>query len=230
LFVSQIVLIQNDLDLLLDEAELEGKKRDRTRLLERSLLLSIRGLELLREEPLIEDAEQNLEDMWRRADGNIWRVAEELRQDSTTLKLFLGSECQLLRYLGLSEGSVARINDSLRRAIREGQALSTLVNGPTLLATSSSDGLRNQISSLVDELVSELNQIYRDDRHRALVSKLVGVFETLGGALVVAGNTAVGAAAAPATVGLSVVGAGVSTILGAEIVSRGIDRAKGGTK
>jgi hypothetical protein len=86
--------------------------------------------------------------------------------------------------------------------------------------------LRDRMQSLVETLTNELDRLYDDARHKQLISRLAGVFETLGGALVVAGNAAAGAIGAPVTAGLSAAGAAVSSAAGVEIISRGVDRAK----
>ncbi len=82
------------------------------------------------------------------------------------------------------------------------------------------------MQSLIETLTGELDRLYDDTRHKKLVARLAGVFETLGGALLVAGNAAAGAIGTPVTAGLSAAGAAVSTAAGVEVISRGVDRAK----
>jgi hypothetical protein len=221
LFVIEISQIVNDLDLLLDEFEVQDNKRDRHRLLERSVLLSIRGLKILLQEPLIERTDEYFETMPRRLNDNEWAAREELRHDSTTLRLFLAAECRLLGDLGVSDDAVDRIRGALERAIWEASE-----DRESLENEMRPRHLREQMFSLIEELTGELNRLYDDTRHKKLIARLTGVFETLAGALIIAGNAAVGAAGTPVTAGLSVVGAAVSTAAGTEVISRGIDRAK----
>lgn len=236
MFIREICLLVNDLDLILEEFEVQdGKrarrrgvgrifsgdgKRDRRGLLERSVLLSIRGLNLLAQEPLIYGPNEYYDSMRKRLNDNEWAVREELRHDSTTLTLFLEAECRLLRDLGVSGNAVGRIRDALEGAIQE-----TSVDRESLEAQVRSR-LQEQMGSLIQELTGELNRLYDDDRHEKLIARLAGVFEALGGALVVAGNAAVGAIGTPVTAGISLVGAAVSTAVGTEVISRGVDRAR----
>jgi hypothetical protein len=119
---------------------------------------------------------------------------------------------RLLADLGLSESAVARIRDSLESAIYEGQRGSDLVE-PAM-------------TTLIADLSAELRRLHQDQRHEHLMSRVLGVFETLGGAMVVAANAAAGLPGAPLTGGVTVVGAAVSIAAGTEVISRGIDRAK----
>jgi hypothetical protein len=235
-FVQEICLIVNDLELILEEFEVQDGKRDRRRglrrmvsgdgkrdrrhLLERSVLLSVRGLKLLAQEPFIYDPDEYYDTMRARLDENEWAVREELRHDSTTLKLFLEAECRLLRDLGVSGNAVGRLRDAIEGAIQE-----TSQDRESLEAQVRSR-LQEQMGSLIQELTDELSRLYDDDRHEKLIARLAGVFEALGGALVVAGNAAVGAIGTPVTAGISLVGAAVSTAVGTEVISRGVDRAR----
>jgi hypothetical protein len=220
LFVIEISHVVNDLDLLLDEFEIQDSKRNRRRLLERSVLLSIRGLNILVAEPLIGDAREYLEAMHSRLDFNEEAVLEELRHDSTTLRLFLAAECRLLGDLGVSVNAVGRIRGALEGAIRE-----TSQDGGAAEEQMGSR-LREQMWLLIEELTHELNRLYDDRRHKKLIARLAGVFETLAGALVIVGNAAVGAIASPVTAGVSQIGTAVSTAVGTEVISRGVERAK----
>jgi hypothetical protein len=64
-----------------------------------------------------------------------------------------------------------------------------------------------------------------DESYRVILRRLLGVFEALGGALVVGANAAVGAAGAPVSGGLSAAGAAMSAVCGTEMFSRGAKRA-----
>jgi hypothetical protein len=220
LFVIEISQMVNDLDLFLDEFEVQDDKRNRRRLLERSVLLSIRGLNVLVQEPFIGSTNEYFQTMRARLNDNELAAREELRHDSTTLTLFLAAECRLLGDLGVSDNAVGRIRDALERAIRE-----TSENRETTEEQMRSR-LREQIRSLIEELTGELNRLYDDSRHKKLIGRLAGVFETLAGALIIAGNAAVGAIGTPVTAGVSLAGAAVSTAAGTEVISRGVDRAK----
>ena len=70
LFVIQISQMVNDLDLFLDEFEVQDDKRNRRRLLERSVLLSIRGLNVLVEEPFMGSTNEYFETMRARLNDN----------------------------------------------------------------------------------------------------------------------------------------------------------------
>jgi len=231
LFVREISLMVNDLDLLLDDFEVQDDKRNRGRLLERAVLLSIRGLNVLVQEPFVTNPDEYLMVMQERFDQNPWVVQEELRQDSTTLTLFLAAECRLLSDLGVSESAVSRIRGALEGAIRGFPAEEEIATesphaGEIWEPTDYGESLRGRMQSLIETLTHELDRLYDDDRHRKLIARLAGVFETLGGALLVAGNAAAGAVGTPVTAGLSAIGAAVSSAAGIEIISRGVDRAK----
>jgi hypothetical protein len=88
-------------------------------------------------------------------------------------------------------------------------------------------GLSGLLSDLVKTLEGEFERLEDESRHDAVIRKLVGVFEALGGALVVGVDAVAGAAATPVTGGLSLIGAGASGVLGTEAVSRGAKRALG---
>lgn len=204
----------NDLADLLDQWEVSDDKKEKRRLLERSVLLSMRSVQVLAQEPLVEDPERYLESITRRHCDNLWGIAEEIRHDYTTVTLFLGSECRMLQDLGLSPVAVQRLRDALERAIME--------------ARRRPEELRGRIDKLLAELRDELRGLYDDRRHERLMSRVVGVFEALGGALVIAANAAAGAAGAPASGGLTiVVGVPLSAAVGTEVISRGVDRAMG---
>lgn len=224
MFVREISMIAVDLDDLLDQYETEDSKKDKRRLLERSLMLSIRGLTLLGREPLIASTRARLNNMRSQFSDNVQDVLEELRQDSTTLELFLGAECRLLEDLGLNEAAIARIRTAMERSVEEGKALSRAQgeDAPWL----DSSALASGIEELVGILEYEFRTLYDDERHTKLLKRLIGVFEVLGGALIVAGNAAAGAAAAPATVGLSTLGAAASTAIGTDVLGRGMDQVR----
>jgi len=230
LFVKEISQMVNDLDLLLDDFEVQDDKRNRGRLLERALLLSIRGLNVLVQEPFVTSPTDYLLTMQERLDHNPWKVQEELRHDSTTLTLFLVAECRLLADLGVSESAVNRIRDALEGAIWE-FPLDRVIREPPHIGEirepyEYTQDIRDRMQSLIETLTGELDRLYDDTRHKKLIAQLAGVFETLGGALLVAGNAAAGAIGTPVTAGLSAAGAALSTAAGVEVISRGVDRAK----
>lgn len=214
MLVQEVVLMANDLADLLDQWEVSDDKKEKRRLLERSVLLSMRAVQVLAQEPLVGDPEGYLESIAGRHFDNLWGIAEEIRHDYTTVTLFLGSECRMLQDLGLLPVAVQRLRDALERAIME--------------ARERPEGLRGRIDELLAELRNELRRLYDDRRHERLMSRVLGVFEALGGALVIAANAAAGAVGAPASGGLTiVVGVPLSTAVGTEVISRGVDRAKG---
>jgi hypothetical protein len=231
LFVREISQMVNDLDLILDDFEVQDDKRNRGRLLERAVLLSIRGLNVLVQEPFVTDPDQYLAAMQERLNRNPWAVQEEIRHDSTTLTLFLAAECRLLNDLGVSESAVSRIRNALEGAIREfpldRESRESPYVGQIREPSEYLQDLKDRMQSLIEILTGELDRLYDDTRHKKLIARLAGVFETLGGALIVAANAAAGGAAAPATGGLSAAGAALSAAAGVEVISRGVDRAKG---
>jgi len=210
--VAQVLLEAHSLDLILDEFELTGKHKDRERLLGLGLMLSVRGLDVLIEEPFVRDPQSYVENMEQRLNANGAAVAEELRQDSAVLRAFLGAECRLLKDLGLSRDAVARTRRAIAAVIVDGQM--------------DPEALGERMVSLRDQLMQDLQQLDDDSRHRAIWRRLSGVLEVLCGAIVVAGDAIVGASAAPATAGISAQGAAVSIGAGIEVISRGVDRAK----
>jgi hypothetical protein len=210
MLVREISQAANDLDLMLDEYQVTPGRRDRRRLLERGTLLSIRGVELLVREPFIQDPENYLYSMSYRLDANVAGIVEELRHDSTTLQVFLSAEVRLLQDLGLTPATADRIRQAMQQAIIDG------IRSP--------DGLAERLDVLLDDLRSALDRLYDDDEHQRMWRRLTGVLQVLGGALVIAGNAVVGAAATPVSAGVTAGGAAVSTVAGAEVITRGVDR------
>lgn len=209
----EVALAANNVETILDELFVLGNRKNRHQFLELAVLSSLRGLRILCEEPFVINPDQYLADLDKSYGANPSSVREVLRQDTARLRLFLEAECQLLRDLGVSERVVERVRRNLATAIQS--------DGQTL------EGMSQLIAEVVTMLDYELTQLANNDRYDGLLQKLVGVLEALGGALVVGANAVVGAAAAPVTGGLSVFGAGVSGVLGAEVVSRGAKRALG---
>jgi hypothetical protein len=132
------------------------------------------------------------------------------REDAMLFQAFLEAEGRLFRDLGL-DGSTC---DRLIAAMREMQAepdwqfpSSTMVD----------HGLR----ALAQELSGALEQLERDEDHRATLSIVRRGFLVVGGAFVVGANALVGAATAPVTGGLSIAGAAVSASVGGVMVDRG---------
>jgi hypothetical protein len=124
LFVKEISQMVNDLDLLLDDFEVQEDKRNRGRLLERAVLLSIRGLKVLVQEPFVTSPTDYLVTMQGRLNNNPWAVQEELRHDSTTSRF---SSQRNADYLATSEFPRVQLVES--EALLKGQFGSFLLGG-----------------------------------------------------------------------------------------------------
>jgi hypothetical protein len=211
MILEQVLAEAHSLDLLIDEFEVTGDKKARERLLQRGLRIAVRGTEVLQEEPFVTDPRRYLEERYEGLEHNPWALMEELRHDSAALKLFLSAECRLLADIGLSPAAVARTRAALAEALTEGEM--------------NPEGFRDVMTSLVQALTQDLERVADDSRHRQIWRRLCGVLEVLCGAAVIGADALVGAAAAPATAGVSIVGAAVSQAAGTEVVARGSRRA-----
>ena len=212
MILEQVLLEAHSLDLIIDEYEVTGNRGERKRLLERGLQTSIRGMEVLINEPFVQDPRRYVHDMEERFSSNSAAVAEELRHDAAALRVFLSAEVRLLSDLGLRPHTVTRTRSAIAEAITEGQ------RNPETLA--------GRMAALVNELREELNRLEGDARHRSIWHRLSGVLMVLCGAIVIGGDTLVGGAGAPATGGLSAAGAALSIAAGTEVISQGVDQAR----
>jgi hypothetical protein len=209
----EVAIAANQVEVTLDELLVLGNKKNRRQYLELAVLASVRGLRILADEPFVLDPDAYLTELVERHGFNRESVRAELSEDTRRLRLFLEAECRLLRDLGVSERATARIRKDLGGLIQ---------SSPEDVA-----GLSGLLSDLVKTLEGEFERLEDESRHDAVIRKLVGVFEALGGALVVGVDAVAGAAATPVTGGLSLIGAGASGVLGTEAVSRGAKRALG---
>ena len=174
----------------------EIRKREKERILEKGLVLSLRGLELLREEPLMSNPSRYLEQIRAEMNINPYQVIRDLRQDSTTLTFFLEAETRLLMDLGLTEDTASQIRSALEEVLQD----DTLEPGD----------VSRRLDRLMTNLRTELVRIHNNRRHDQTLDRLIGVLEVLGGGVLIAANAAF---VAPGTVlsgPLSPAGAAVS--------------------
>ncbi len=203
----------NQVNRLLDEydtlRDARRNREERRRLLQRASLASVRGLGAL-----IEDR-QTRQLMPR--DDDYYRLLEEMRQDEALLRLFLRTEMRLLEDLGVSAPAIKRIEESL------GYVLLELSDMPEL----AEDRLRELLNSFEGSLAA----LDEEGREREAVARLLGVVQTLGGALLVGANGVAGLGSAGATLGATVVlsaaGAAISIAAGTEVMNRGAAKALG---
>ncbi|HEV3313279.1 MAG TPA: hypothetical protein VG815_22445 [Chloroflexota bacterium] len=213
--VREISLIANDLDQLIDDYEIPGiRKKEKDRLLEKGLVLSLRGLELLRQEPLMSNPSRYLEQIRAEMDINPYQVARDLRQDSTTLTFFLEAETRLLMDLGLTEDTASQIRSALEEVLQDDKLEPRDVS--------------RRIGQLMTDLRAELGRVHNNRRHDRILDRLMGVLETLGGGILIAANAAFVGPGTVLTGPLSPAGAAVSIAGGTEVIGRGVDRARGG--
>ena len=208
----------NQLNRVLDEFETTpGGIRSRSRrrqLLQRAILASIRGVEVL--------VEQKYTENFGVSDDDLYRSIEDMRQDRALLRAFVQAECRLLRDLGLDKRAVERTRESLEDVLLTlNQPIDPYGTGVGLERTT------ERLDALIQTLHQDLEMLGEEIRDEELRSRLVGVFEVLGGGLIVVANTAVGAGAAPVTFGLSTAGAAVSVAAGSGMIGDGIASARG---
>src|SRR5439155_22773959 len=89
----QIGAEANSMNLALDELKGSRGRRSRRRLLGQALFASQRGLEELRNEPLVTRTASYVTETMERYWGNELAVAEELRMDKATIRWFVKAEC-----------------------------------------------------------------------------------------------------------------------------------------
>jgi hypothetical protein len=168
MILQQVLLEANSLDLIVDEYEVTGNRGERQRLLERGLRVAIRGMEVLINEPFVQNPQRYVEEINQRFNSNSAAVAEELRHDAASLRLFLSAEVRLLSDLGLPPHAVARTRSAIAEAITEGRR-----NPETIAA---------RMAALISELTEDLNRLEDDARHRGIWRRLTGVLVVLCGA------------------------------------------------
>lgn len=208
MILAQVRDEMNRVNQVLDEFESpHGRWRNRGRrdqLLDMAVRASIRGVETL-----ITDRETAIP--WLPEPGSEYHLLESMRQDEALLRALVTAECQLLSDLGLSSMAVERVRRSLDAVLLHPTA------EPGLTAVA--------LQQLIDALRSDLELLNHQASDALVVRRLAGVFEALGGGLIIAADSLIGAGAAPFTGGLSIAGAGVSIAAGTEMLSRGVARA-----
>jgi hypothetical protein len=201
----------NQVNRVLDEFEsIHGRFRGQARkqqLLEMATRASMRGVEALIDE------QWTKEPVFLR-DDNAFLVAEAMRQDAALLSAFVAAECRLLRDMGVERAAVERVRRSLEEVLFE------------LRPDGSAEAVAEGLEGLLETLRQDLDLLGDAAHHDIVVQRLAGVLETLGGGAIVTADALIGAGAAPATAGVSVAGAAVSGVAGAEMMSRGISRAR----
>jgi hypothetical protein len=207
--VEEVALAANSINEILDELQASGTGGSRRQFLTRAALTSIRGLEVLSEEPFVTDTTAYLANLGGQYYHNR-AMREVLRQSTVQLRLFMGAECRLLSDLGLSTSAVERARHNL---------LTTIMS-----PLEEEADLGRLLADVMAVLEGEARRLH-DEGNRGIMRRLQGVFEALSGALVVGANTAVGAAGAPITGGLSAAGATMSVVYGMEMFSRGAMQA-----
>jgi hypothetical protein len=215
MILAQVRDEMNQVNWVLDEMDsIQSRLRNRNRkteLLHRAAFASIRGIEALREdartrEPLPPPSEIN------------WELRDTLRQDDALIKQFVNTECRLLEDMGVDPKAVNRIRLNLDISLRQ------VLQDATLQSRESVD---SQLGSLVESLQNELHVLATKAEHRELIRHLQGVLVALAGGMIVTSNALIGAGAVPVTAGLSIPGAALSAAVGQDLVTRGIDIARG---
>jgi hypothetical protein len=209
MILQQVRDEMNQVNHVLDEFEsvagrFKGKAR-RRELLQRALLASRRGVKVLKEEQWTKDLGVS--------DFDPYRTLETMRQDQALLRAFVEAECRLLKDIGVDPTGVQRVRQNLELVLL------------TRDAPADAGRTTYELEELIRQLERDLADLHREGREDAMVQRLIGVLETLGGGLLVGGNTAAGAAGAPVTFGLSIAGAAVSVAAGTEMISRGAQKA-----
>jgi hypothetical protein len=154
-------------------AATDDKKRKREHL-ERAIRSSMRGVRLLNPSDVGKLAGQEVH---RASPYDQLRYAEDVRQDVAPLFAFLDAECSLVEAMGLSREATRRLRIGLEFAIN-----AVSIQQPSLAT------LTDKLQGWSAQLEQDLKALEDDKRHRGIVRRLWGVFETLRGFLVVRVN------------------------------------------
>jgi hypothetical protein len=207
-----LVTVRDDLaeiNRLLDEVETTRDPGVRTQRLAQSLVASRRALgQLMRDDGLASTLSQA-----RDAVGPYDGAVREVVADAMLFEAFIQAEKRLFADLGLGVSAVDRLGTAMRDA---GPRLNG-DNWPTEL-------LRERLQTVeagVVEAIAALDARGGEAQERGH-RMLKRVFLIVGGSFVCGANALVGAGATPVTGGLSIVGAAVSTNLGAGLIGAGI--------
>lgn len=202
----------NQINRLLDEFHSvrirRANRERRAELLERAVRASARGVAALVED---QRTKERLP-----IDVDVYRVAEELRQDEALLRLFLNAETQLLLDIGVEQSAVDRIKRNLEEVLLD------LAQDP--------EPATDQLEELLSVLEKELQDLVHSDSDQETLHRVVGALQAIAGGLVVAVNGVAGvsgAAAGPVLI-LTAAGAGLSIAAGTEVMNRGARRALDG--
>lgn len=202
----------NQINRLLDEFHSvrirRANRERRAELLERAVRASARGVAALVED---QRTKERLP-----IDVDVYRVAEELRQDEALLRLFLNAETQLLLDIGVEQSAVDRIKRNLEEVLLD------LAQDP--------EPATDQLEELLSVLEKELQNLVHSDSDQETLRRVVGALQAIAGGLVVAVNGVAGvsgAAAGPVLI-LTAAGAGLSIAAGTEVMNRGARRALDG--
>ncbi|TGD89965.1 hypothetical protein BayCH28_05115 [Mycolicibacterium sp. CH28] len=184
-------------------------------LLRRATLASTRGIEALRQDILTREPLPPRDEI---AQDRAMR--EAMRQDDALIDAFTTAECRLLVDMGVDEQTVARIRFDLRTSVRR------VLNDPEL-TPGHREVVAAQLAELVERMRLEVERLQVDSDHRELLRQVSGALAILAGGAIVVSNGLVGAGLTPITGGLSAGGAALSSAVGADMISRGIDNAIG---
>lgn len=199
----------NQVNRLLDEYDTLLEKRrnrdERGRLLKRAGFASMRGVEALIEDQRTRE--------FLPLDDDVYRLLEEMRQDEATLRLFIKTEMRLLEDLGVTREAIKKIEASLGDVLLELGRMTTPAEA--------------QLRQLLDEFEGSLNSLFEEGREREILSRLSGVVQALGGALIVGANGVAGLGLAGVTVAVSAAGAAISIAAGTEVMTTGAAKALG---
>ncbi|HVA70435.1 MAG TPA: hypothetical protein VNF08_03830 [Acidimicrobiales bacterium] len=214
MILEQVRSEMNQVNWVLDEFDsVEIRKNDKARkseLLHMAALASIRGIQALQDDVRTREP-FTVEDKFSRD------VREVMRQDDALVKQFARAECRLLEDLGVSPGSVNRIQTELDAS------LARILNDEALQP----GAVEEQLSQMIASLETAMSHIEDESEHRRFIQKLKGAFVALAGGMVVTSNGLIGAGLAPVTGGISIAGAALSGAVGQDLVTRGIDIALG---
>lgn len=184
-------------------------KREKANLLRMASAASVRGIEALRQDILTREPLPGPDDRDR-------AIREAMRQDEALLHAFTTAECRLLSDLGVDESAVARIRDDLHASVL------IVLNNPDLTPAHRED-VASQLAELVERMQREVQLLRVNSDHDELVRQVSGALAVLAGGVIVVSNGLVGAGLTPITGGLSAGGAALSTAVGTDMISRGID-------
>jgi hypothetical protein len=209
-----------EINSVLDEVEsTRDPERHRERL-EQALRASRRALtEFIQDGDLAETLRQA-----RRTTSAYTDDIDSVTRDAMLFGAFVTAERRLLSDLGLDASAIDRLIAEIRDIPSSGDSAALPVDPDRV-----DEGLlnlRNEVDQWLDRVHAQPTSGDIDSAAPRQVAEsrrvLRRVFLVVGGVVVVAANALIGAPASPVTGGLSVVGAAVSTNMGAGLIGAGI--------